>query len=909
MMDRWRQVESLCHAALARSVSERATFLAEACGDDAALRAEVESLLVSAESLSSFLEAPIGGASVPSLVGRQLGAYRIDAPIGAGGMGEVYRARDTRLGRDVALKILPAAFAADAQRRSRFEREARAVAALNHPNICTIHDVGHEQGIDFLVMELVDGESLAARLARGPLPLDEALARAIEIAEALDKAHGRGIIHRDLKPGNVMLAKTGSGNATHAKLLDFGLARIVASAVAAGAPVLTDATPKTETGAVLGTLQYMAPEQIEGQPADARTDIFAFGALLYEMLTGRRAFEGSSTAALMAATLREEPPPVYPRDVGRIVRRCLAKDPLRRYQSARDLLNDLEEIQPSLDASGHETGGVLSAQAKRRRPTGRRVGWFALGFLAAAIAAAGYLGTLPAPAPAPSYRPLTFQRGFVTGARFSPDGQTIYYSASWGADPPHVYMTRLDGTGSVKVDLPPATLLSVSSKGELALLLTEGRNPQVSSGTLARASALGGTPRPVRDGISDADWTPDGEQLVVQRNEHIEFAGRVLVPTWGGMPRISPRGDRIAYIGADGVRVADLEGRNVLDHKVNWTFGLAWRPDGREIWFTGTSGLSEADRALYALSLSGEQRLVAAAPGSLTIHDIAADGKRALVTTGAGWYGIQVGGADRASESTLDLFGRSFLVGLSADGKLALVDEARVGRGLYLRSTDGSQTIRLSDDRGLALSPDGRLALTSRANDPSHLYLISTGTEETQQLALDSNLRPHEYARWSGDGRQIFIALVQANQARDSRRIYRLDATKSWRPVTPAGVGDEWVVSPNGEFVAASDSDGRLTVYPVDGAEPRTLAEERGVPIHWSSDGRWLYLATMGSFRAQIYRRELTTGRVENWRELALPDPAGVFSMGGIYLSGDGRAYVYNYARALHVLYLVEGLQ
>ncbi|HET9262364.1 MAG TPA: protein kinase, partial [Vicinamibacterales bacterium] len=901
-------VESLCHAALARSVSERAAFLVEACGDDAALRAEVESLLVSAESSPSFLETPIDAASRPSLVGRQLGAYRIDAPIGAGGMGEVYRAKDTRLGRDVALKILPVAFAADPQRRARFEREARAVAALNHPNICTIHDVGHEQGIDFLVMELVDGESLGARLAQGALPLDEALARAIEIADALDKAHGQGIIHRDLKPGNVMLATSRSGKAPHVKLLDFGLARIVPSGAAAAA-VGADTSPMTETGAVLGTVQYMAPEQIEGQPADARTDIFAFGALFYEMLTGRRAFEGASTAALMAAILREKPPMVHPREVGRVVRRCLAKDPLRRYQSARDLLNDLEEVQPSLDASGYEMGGVLSAQATRQRPTGRRVGWFALGFLAAAIAAAGYLGTLQAPAPAPSYRPLTFQRGVVTGARFSPDGQTIYYSASWGADPPRVYMTRLEGTGSVKVDLPPATLLSVSSKGELALLLTEGRNSQVSSGTLARASALGGTPRPLRDDISDADWTPDGEKLVVRRNEHIEFADRVLVPSVAGMPRISPRGDRIAYIAEDGVRVVDLEGRSVLDHKVNWTFGLAWRPDGREIWFTGTSGLSEADRAIYALSLSGEQRMVAAAPGSLTIHDIAADGKRALVTTGAGWYGIQVGSADRASESTLDLFGRSFLVGLSADGKLALIDEARVGRGLYLRSTDGSQTIRLSDDRGLALSPDGRLALTSRANDPSHLYLISTGTQETQQLALDSNLRPHDYARWSADGRQIFIALVQANPAGDSRRIYRLDATKSWRPVTPAGVGDEWVVSPNGEFVAAPDRAGTVTVYPVDGGEPRTLAEERGIPIHWSSDGRWLYLATMGSFRAQIYRRELASGRVESWRELALPDPAGVFSLGGIYLSGDGRAYAYNYSRSLHVLYLLEGLQ
>ena len=253
--DRWRQVESLCHAALARPVGERAAFLADACGGDSALCTEVESLLARAGSAGSFMETSIlSGASAPSLIGLQLGAYRIDAPLGAGGMGEVYRARDTRLGRDVAVKILPAAFAADSQRRSRFEREARAVAALNHPNICTIHDVGHDQGIDFLVMELVDGESLAARLAKGPLPLDEALARAIEIADALDKAHGQGIIHRDLKPGNVMLAKSGSGKATHVKLLDFGLARIVQAAVGAGVSVPTDTSPMTEAGAIFGTL-------------------------------------------------------------------------------------------------------------------------------------------------------------------------------------------------------------------------------------------------------------------------------------------------------------------------------------------------------------------------------------------------------------------------------------------------------------------------------------------------------------------------------------------------------------------------------------------------------------------------------------------------------------------------------
>ena len=442
MTDRWQRVESLCHAALARPAGERATFLTEACGDDEALRAEVESLLAGAEGSPSFLETPIAGrVPPPSLVGRQLGAYRIEAAIGAGGMGEVYRATDTRLRREVAVKILPAAFAADPQRRSRFEREARAVAALTHPHICTIHDVGHEQGIEFLVMELVAGESLAARLTKGPLPLEEALARAIEIADALEKAHGQGIIHRDLKPANVMLARTSQSRTTQAKLLDFGLARIMPAGIATGQSVPTVTSPMTEAGAMLGTLQYMAPEQIEGGPADARTDIFAFGALLYEMLTGRRAFEGASTAALMAAILREDPPPVHPPEVGRIVRRCLAKDPLRRYQAARDLLNDLEEVHEWL-----ERGRLEAADAhptRKEGQSGRRLAaWLTIGLAVSALAIAAYVGwpratssgILPVqrfqlqPPPGVAILPTSTQSVLAV----SPDGQWVAFRGAGG---------------------------------------------------------------------------------------------------------------------------------------------------------------------------------------------------------------------------------------------------------------------------------------------------------------------------------------------------------------------------------------------------------------------------------------------------------------------------------------------
>jgi serine/threonine-protein kinase len=354
--ERWRQVTRVYGAVMTKPPAARAAALVELCPDDEALRKEVESLLAD-DSGGALLDRPLAdvAASVvqQDLTGRTLGPYRLESAIGAGGMGQVYRANDTRLHRTVAVKVLAASLAHDPQFRARFDREAKAIAALNHRYICTLHDIGSSDGIDYLVMEYVEGETLSTRLERGALPFDQALTTAIQIAEALAAAHRQGIVHRDLKPGNVMLTKSG------VKLLDFGLAKPSQSATMAGPMSMLPTTPPagptrgaplTVQGTILGTLQYMAPEQLEGTEADARTDIFAFGAIAYEMFTGKRAFSGGSQASLIGAIMHADPQPisalqpVSPASLDRVVRTCLAKDPDQRWQSAADLARELRWI-------------------------------------------------------------------------------------------------------------------------------------------------------------------------------------------------------------------------------------------------------------------------------------------------------------------------------------------------------------------------------------------------------------------------------------------------------------------------------------------------------------------------------------------------------------------------------------
>jgi serine/threonine protein kinase len=380
--DRWSRLKRLFVAALDRPREERSAFILQACPDDLGLRREVESLLSSHDEAGGFLEGPAAGPT-PLRSGTRLGPYEILGRVGEGGMGEVYEARDTRLNRLVAIKVLGQPIALDPDSRSRFEREAQAIAALSHPHICTLYDVGQQEGTDFLVMELLAGQTLAERLKKGPLPLAQALTYAIQIAGALDKAHGEGIVHRDLKPANIMLTKDG------AKLLDFGIAKL---RVAEGAePRAADAEKPTLTreGVILGTLSYMAPEQLEGKPVDARADIFAFGAIVFEMITGRRAFDGGSQPSIIGAVLHADPPavstlqPATPPPLDRLLKRCLAKDPDERWQTARDLLAELQWI-----AETSEVTAPPPVALRRRRTAWRRAAVVLILLIAAAVALA-----------------------------------------------------------------------------------------------------------------------------------------------------------------------------------------------------------------------------------------------------------------------------------------------------------------------------------------------------------------------------------------------------------------------------------------------------------------------------------------------------------------------------------------
>ena len=855
---------------------------------------------------------------MPLSPGVRLGHYEIVSALGAGGMGEVYRARDDRIGRDVAVKVLPAAFAENEDRLRRFEQEARAAGRLNHPNVLTVHDVGSHTGAPYVVCELLEGETLRERLSGSPMPVRKATEIAIQVARGLGAAHEQGIVHRDLKPENVFVVKDGQ-----VKILDFGLAKLTRAEapLEAESHIATEA-PGTDPGTVMGTVGYMSPEQVRGRPVDHRSDIFSLGAILYEMLSGKRAFARDSSVETLNAILKEDPPELagsgrpLPPALDRIVRHCLEKSPDERFASARDLAFDLQSLS-DVSASGPAIGTRPGA---RRRVAAWLVG---LGLVAIAAFAGYQLGTR-AGVPEPSYQPLTFRRGRVDSAVFSGDGKTIFYSAAWDQKPVEVFTTEAGSAESRALGIEGDVVGLV--QGELAV--------ETRDGTVVKVPRAGGVPRPFLDDLNGAFAAWDGSALGVMRRtggrQRVEFpAGKVLYETAGDVdfPRPSPGGDKVAFVnkktaGFTNGRIAVVDSagspRDLTDERDDFS-GVAWSADGREVWYTASFSGS-MDCELRAVSLDGKDRLVARLPGSLRLFDIARDG-RVLLGHEKRRYETRGRLPGETAERDLSWFDRTFQEDLSADGRTMIFHESGRGGGprqsAFLRPVDGSPAVRLGDGMALALSPDTRWVVAFPHNATSgviaRLFLTPTGAGEPRPLPA-GKIASYFDAFWFGDGKRLLLAAAEEGRP---RRLFVQDLPDGEpRPATPEGVTTTThSISPDGEWVAARrfEPGALFALYPVAGGEPRPipglLLQE--TPLRWSGDGRFLFIRVPDKtpLPVRIARLDLATGRREPWLSLAPPDPAGVAGIADIQLSADGRGYIYTYFRGLGDLYLVEGLR
>jgi serine/threonine protein kinase/Tol biopolymer transport system component len=886
--ERWKQIEQIYHQAQQRDAKARPAFLDQACGTDDELRRQVESLLRADDDAQSFLDAPAMNLAAQMvaeeqrpLVGKQISHYKIVERIGAGGMGEVYRARDERLGRDVAIKVLPAHFAQDENLRRRFEREARAISSLSHAHICSIYDIGHQDGINYLVLEYVEGDTLTSRIAKGAMPIDRVLRYSIEIAQALDHAHRHAIVHRDLKPGNIILTKSG------AKLLDFGLAKFQSYRAQGNVLLSSDPTASTELtsrGTIIGTLQYMSPEQAEGKDSDARTDIFALGAVIYEMATGKKAFEAPSQAGLIAAILHTEPKPIselhpdVPATLDRVVKTCLTKDPDDRWQTAHDLMLQLKWIADGASES-RERASVTDKGRGRER-----LWWVAAIFVTALLASVA--AWLFARSPVPTSRPLArFTLELPVNTRLvkderplialSPDGTTLVYVLTNGANT-QLYVRRMDQLNSEPIPgTEGATGPFFSPDGQWVGFFANNR--------LKKVSLKGGAPlnlcnaSPVTRG---AVWCPDDTILFVQA--HSEGVSRVSAS--GATPQV--------------ITAPDAQ---------NGEIGHYWPeilPGGKHVLFTvaRAGSFDEAHIVVQSLETGVRQTLlkgganahyvptghlvyvragsVMAAPfdlEQLKVMDTAVPVVEGLMvdpSTGAGHFSFSgagslvyvTGGAEptgrslvwvdrRGATRTLTDGRRQFQNPiLSPDGRRLAVGIYGTSQDIWIydfaRGTLTPLTFYASEDWGPIWTHDGqRVTFTSvkPGAKPNLSWKAADGSDTEEPLTISND--PQFTGSWSPDGKTLaFTAFDESNDPSTGNDIWvlTLEGDRQPRPflrTTFSEYGPEF--SPDGHWLAyVSNESGRNEVYvqpfPGPGAK-RQISTEGGFSPVWAGNGRELF--------------------------------------------------------------------
>jgi len=878
---------------------------------------------------------------MPLLTGTRLGPYELLGQIGAGGMGVVYNAKDARLGREVAIKLLPKAFAEDVDRLRRFEQEAKTLGNLNHPNILSVFDVGSFEGQPYLVMERLLGETLRGRIAGKALTTKKAMEIALQIAQGLSAAHERGIIHRDLKPDNIFLTREG-----RVKILDFGLAKPAQDQIqgsdstrALNMPILpgTSASfPHTAPGTVVGTAGYMSPEQVRGERLDGRSDLFCLGLMLWEMLTGRHPFHGDSAIEIMYAILRDEPPELdpdlhLPLLLERVVQRCLAKQPSDRFQSAHDLAFALEAASQSSFVSMTElkSAPVSSTRSKRSG------WWIALGTVGALGLAAMIWLFWHRALPAPNFKRLTFAPGLVDAARFSADGRSIFFTARFQGRKPELFVQSPESPEPRPVDTGGFVLLDISSNNQLAVLRETHQGQEGYRGILAEMPGGGGSFRDLQEDVLEAAWDEEGGHLAVITldkgfNSCLEYpSGHVLHSSAGELKllRMGP-GNRMALVEGTGGRtdivVFQPRGQSrILFSKGEDVFaatltGLAWHPSGKALWFSENQG---SQSVFWTLSMNGKRSMVWRGPGDIRLMDIAPDG-RVLATVRQTRKGVFYQRAGQTALRDLSILDGTQAVGFTPDGaSLLMLESPSLDGGTtqdlaYLRSVEGSSVVRLAKGYPRSLSTDGRMVGMSLSNSEDAanvLTFVPTGAGQTLKVEVPGNFDGLDDAVLFDQERKVLFAGMQKGQDWQFYTLEREGGTP--KAFTPVGIRAPrpLLLSPDGKFmIGTTTTRGQYARYALEGGDARPIRgmQPGETPIAWTQDGRGICITGAETdLPVRIFRLDPDTGQRSLLHSFMPPDTAGYLGTPSVRTNTANSAFAFTYDRRISDLYLIEGMK